>query len=798
MLKISENCRKSSLKMKFKFSFFIFFSFSLKVLTQNYATIKGFVYEKKTGESAAFCNVFLKKTTQGCQSDINGYFIIPRIPPGNYTLVVTSFEFDTLEIPVSLKPGEVLNKKIYLEKSSGIQLGEVEISAEQVRKNEETRVGYQQIDPIVINKLPSIGEPDLAQYLQVLPGIVFTGDQGGQLFIRGGTPVQNKVLLDGVPIFNPFHSIGLFSVFDNEIMKHADIYSAGFNAEYGGRNSSVMSIITRDGNKRHHGGDFSVSTFGTRFSLEGPFKKLSGEEGVASSYVLSVKHSLLPYTSPVLYPYANKDKSLPFYYTDVMGKISLNASNGGRFSFLGFSFHDKVDYKNIALFNWSNNGGGFQFVSSPTGANLLIKGNVSYSDYKIRFQNAQLESDRKMSGIKMTTLGFTFTKFIGVHQLDYGLEGYVTNTFYEVLNPYLAKVTQSRFTTEVAAFIKARLLPGDKKFVLEPGFRVHSYTTLNFISPEPRLAMKWNILKSLRLKGAAGLYSQSIFSASNDRDIVNLFYGFINGPELYTLSSDFLDRNGNRQPMKNTVQRAFHSIGGIEWEPWSWMELTAEVYKKIFYSVINVNREKVFDDNSLNVDRPDIQKKEFYVEQGSITGADLSVKIKLKKLDVWAAYSYAINYRWFGNINTGDILRYYPTFDRRHNLNLVASYSLDRKKRWDLNTRFNYGSGFPFTPTQGFINQFNPQGNINFDFIHANGILGYIPGDLNSARLPDYARWDIGIQYSLPFSDTRSLQITVAVTNVLNRKNIFYVDRFTYDRIDQLPLLPHLTVHYSF
>lgn len=768
------------------------------IYSQPHSSLKGFVYDKESGESAPFCNVFLKGTTLGAQTDLNGYFIIPKIPPGSYILMVTSFEYDTLKMSVTLKPGEVLTKKLYLVKGKGIQLSEVEISAEQARKNEESQVGYQQIDPIVINKLPSIGEPDLAQYLQVLPGIVFTGDQGGQLFVRGGTPIQNKVLLDGIPIFNPFHSIGLFSVFDNEIMKHADIYSAGFNAEFGGRNSSVMNVITRDGNKKHHGGDASVSTFGAKFNLEGPFRKLTEEEGVSSSYMLSVKHSILPYTSPVIYPYANKDKSLPFYYTDVLGKVAFNASNGSKFNFMAFSFNDKVDFKNIARFNWYNHGGGFNFVSSPYGANLLIKGNVSYSVYKINFQNAQLKSDRKNSGIKSTNMGFFFTKFLNVQQLDYGIDAQITNTSYEVFNPYLAKVTQSRSTTEIAGFIRGKFLAFNKRLILEPGLRMHYYTTLSFVSPEPRFSFKWNALKKLRLKGATGIYSQSLFSASNDRDIVNLFYGFINGPDLYTLSSEFLDRNGNKQDVKTTVQRAFHLVGGMEWDAFQWLELNAEVYKKTFYSVINVNREKVFDDNSMNVDRPDIQKKEFYLEQGEITGFDVTAKVKTKKLDVWAVYSYAINFRWFGNINTGEILKYPPVFDRRHNVNLVISYAIDKRKRWEFNSRFNYGSGFPFTPTQGFINQFNPQGNINFNFIQANGILGYIPGELNSKRLPDYARWDIGLQYKYPFSDLRSLEFTFAVTNVLNRRNIFYVDRFTYERIDQLPLLPHLTLHYSF
>src|SRR5690606_5160674 len=170
-----------------------------------------------------------------------------------------------------------------------------------------------------------------AQYLQVLPGVVVTGDQGGQLYVRGGLPVQNKVLLDGMILYNPFHSLGLFSVFDNDIMKSADVYSAGFGAEYGGRTSSVMDFKTRDGNKNRTAGKISLSTFSAKANIEGPFKKLTDNVNTSASYVFSVKHSILPSTSKALYSYANPN-GLPFYYTDVYGKASLNSTGGSKIS----------------------------------------------------------------------------------------------------------------------------------------------------------------------------------------------------------------------------------------------------------------------------------------------------------------------------------------------------------------------------------------------------------------------------------------------------------------------------------
>jgi hypothetical protein len=223
--------------------------------------IKGFVYDKANGEPVPFSNVYFKGTTIGANTDLNGFFTITRVPAGEYKLLVTNLDFDTIKETITVKSGDILTKKFFATKG-GVKLEEIEISTTAVEKLENTTVAVQKIDPIMISKLPSVGEPDIAQYLQVLPGVVFTGDQGGQLYIRGGLPVQNKVLLDGLVVYNPFHSIGLFSVFDNDIMKNANVYSAGFGAEYGGRTSSIMDVTTRDGNKKRISGKIAASTFG--------------------------------------------------------------------------------------------------------------------------------------------------------------------------------------------------------------------------------------------------------------------------------------------------------------------------------------------------------------------------------------------------------------------------------------------------------------------------------------------------------------------------------------------------------
>jgi hypothetical protein len=776
------------------FVFFVIISGS--TLAQNSGAVRGFIYNKETGEPVLFSNVFLKGTTIAGNSDLNGFFSLTKVPPGEYTIMVTNLEFDTISEKITIKAGDILNKKFFSTKG-GIRLQEVEVSAQQTEKVENTTVAVQKVDPSIIAKLPSIGEPDLAQYLQVLPGVTFTGDQGGQLYIRGGLPVQNKVLLDGMVIFNPFHSIGLFSVFDNDIMKNADVYSAGFGAEYGGRTSSVMDVTTRDGNKKRLSGKVAGSTFAAKMMLEGPLVKLREDGKGSVSFIVSAKHSYLPQTSKSIYSYANKD-GLPFYFTDLYGKVSINSTSGSKINFFGFNFTDKVAYPNIATYSWNARGGGSNFVLVPSGSNLLIEGVFAYSDYQIKYQNPIVETDTKSSSVGNFNAGFNFIKFIGRNELKFGFEGIITNTSYELQNPYFTKVKLERATADISGFLKYKIVDKKKRFVLDPSFRVMYYATLGVFSPEPRASLKVNFTPKIRFKAAAGQYSQSLMSASSDRDVVNLFYGFINAPESDQLPSNYLDKDLKSHKVNSSVQKAQHYVAGFEFDVLKYFDINLEVYQKNFRQVINVNRDKLFDDTPENADKPDATKKDFVVEEGRARGFDAVLKFEYKRFYFWGVYSYTKNDRWYGDITTHTTFNYPPNFDRRHNVNLVGSYTFGKKRNFEINVRWNYGSPFPTTPTQGYFTQLNFNSNINYNYTNTQGQVGYLPGELNSVRLPDFHRLDIGFKYRYHLSPKAMLEISGGATNVYNRKNIFYVNRFTFKRINQLPIMPNINLGLSF
>lgn len=726
-------------------------------------------------------------------TDQNGFFSINKVPPGEQTIVVTNLDFDTIRKKITVKSGEIINEKFYAAKG-GINLGDVEVSAEQADKIENPNVAVQKIDPVVINKLPSVGEPDLAQYLQVLPGVVFTGDQGGQLYIRGGSAIQNKVLLDGMVIYNPFHSIGLFSVFDNDIMRSADVYSAGFGAEYGGRVSSIMDITTRDGNKKRLSGKVAASTFGAKVTLEGPFQKLREDGKGSSSFLVSAKTSYLPQTSKVLYPYANKN-GLPFSYTDIYAKTSFNATNGSKVNIFGFDFSDKVDYKDLAKFSWNSFGGGSNFILIPNSSSLLIEGVFAYSQYKINYQGSQA-ADNKSSSIGGFNGGFNFIKFFGRNEFKYGFELIGTNTDYKLSNVLLSPIEYSKTSTEIAGYMKFKYVSNNKRLVLEPSFRLHYYATFNNVSPEPRMSAKVNITKKIRFKAAGGMYSQSLMSASSDRDVVNLFYGFVNGPD--NLPSQYTGKNGQTISVTSQLQKAWHVVGGFEVDVVKGLEIQVEAYEKFFNQLTNVNRDKLFDDIPENANKPDALKKDFVMEQGRARGVDFVAKFEKRRFYLWAVYSLTFNDRWSGNTASGEVYRYAPVWDRRHNVNLVGTYAMGKKRNIEASVRWNYGSGFPFTPTQGYYPQINFNNQFTYDYTNSNAQLGYVGGDYNSQRLPSYSRIDISVKWKYKWTERTTLEVSGGATNMLNRENIFYFDRILFKRVNQLPILPNLNVSITF
>jgi hypothetical protein len=759
--------------------FAVFFVLPSPGLRAQNGVIRGFVYETETGEPVIFTNVYLYKTSLGAATDVNGFFSIMKIPPGQYTLMVSYMGFDTLQIPVTIKSNDLITKKLFLKKSS-VNLQEISISAAREDKKVETQTSIIKITPKDIGQIPTIGgQPDLAQYIQVLPGVIFSGDQGGQLYIRGGPPIQNKVLLDGMELYQPFHSIGLFSVFDVDILKNVEVMTGGFGAEYGGRLSSIMDITTRDGNKNRISGKIDASTFGAKLLLEGPIAKPKQESDAGASFIFSIKNSYLEQSSKIFYSYIDEN-GLPYNYLDIYGKISINAANGSKVNFYGFDYSDDVQYQVLQNYQWRSYGGGTNFIVIPGGSPVLLEGNFAYSQYKVSLtQEGMSPSSSSIAGFSG---GFHFTYFFGKNALKYGIDlsGYKTNV--TLYNAASRVISLDQNTTDPCIYVTYKWLTG--KFIFEPGIRLQYYASLGAASIEPRIAIKYNATDHFRIKMAAGMYSQNLVTTTYDRDVVNLFYGFVAGPD--NLPAEF-----NGQPVNSKYQKSDQVVLGFEADIAKNLFLNVEGYYKYYPQLINLNRNKLYQDIPQNADKPDYLKKDFVIESGNAEGVDVSLKYDYKRLHFWAVYSLCFIHRFDGQI------WYAPVYDRRHNVNLTASYVFGKHQGWQADVRWNYGSGFPFTQTAGYYEQISFN-DIGTSVINQNGTLGIVYSDYNKGRLPYYSRLDVNLKKRFDLGRYTKLEISAGITNVLNQQNIFYVSRVDQQRVDQLPFMPSVGISFSF
>ena len=750
-------------------------------------TVKGFLKDKSSGEPVMFANVTLEGTSYGAVTNLDGFYSLSQVPAGTYTLVVTSLEYEGVREELAIIDDKVLSRN-YLLEPKVIELGSAEVSAERQEQQTKVNMSIETIRPTDLKRIPSFGgQPDLVQALQVLPGFVSTGDQGGQLYIRGGSPIQNKVLLDGMIVYNAFHSIGLFSVFDSDVIANADVYTGGFSGKFGGRISSVMDITTRDGNKQEVKGKIGVSPFGAKFTLEGPLKKMDSR-GSGISFIASLKHSYLEETSKVLYDYVNNDgEGLPFNFTDAYGKISFGGASGSKFNLFGFHFADQVSYQALSDLQWRNYGAGGNFTVVPSGSAILMNGHFAASDYNISLKEDGVPD--RYSRVNGFNFGLDFKYVLGEDDVQYGLEVVGMRTDFRTFNAIGVSVEQVENTTEFAGYIDYRIHRG--KLILNPSFRMQYYSSLAKFRPEPRLGIKYKATERLRLKAATGLYSQNVISSNSDRDVVNLFYGFLAGPE--NLQNDLVLPDGDVREIRHSLQTAAHFIAGFEYDLSEFWHLNVEGYAKNFTQLTNPNRNKLFEDTGENRDIPEVFRKDFIVETGFAHGVDFVLKYEERNSYVWLVYG-------LGNVDRWDGFRWYdPVFDRRHNVNLVVSQGVGKDAAWELSARWNLGSGLPFTQTQGYYQPPNVTDGIATDYIFANSPeLGIQYAGLNEGRLPAYHRLDLSARREFEIGQNQTLEFSAGVTNVYSRQNVFYINRLTGERVDQLPFLPSIGLDWAF
>jgi hypothetical protein len=292
-------------------------------------------------------------------------------------------------------------------------------------------------------------------------------------------------------------------------------------------------------------------------------------------------------------------------------------------------------------------------------------------------------------------------------------------------------------------------------------------------------------LPKASLSFAAGLYNQNLMAGTSDRDVVNLFQGFLSAP---------IETPANTT-RNNNLQSATHLVGGLEFEILPNLSTNIEAWYKDFTQLTNINREKLFP-----------EEPNFIVETGDAYGLDLVLKYQIPELYLYGTYGYA-------KVTRNDVIQTYPpVWDRRHTVNFVGAYRFKRfgyknvagrkvapkfkEHAWEFSVRWTMGSGFPFTQTQGYFEKITFLGEgAQTDIATQNGQLGLILADeLNGGRLPYYHRLDLSAKRKWIIRNSWLLEVNASLINTYDRDNIFYFDRVRFQPVYQLPVLPSLGI----
>ncbi len=724
-----------------------------------FATVRGRVIDAADAQPLSGAAVVVESMDDGRQmgtaADDGGYFILTRIPPGTYLLRSSFVSYlehaDTLSLD--------FNANVALEIALQVDEAQMdEVVVESQRGNSvDQGVGVQTIRPSMLARVPTPGvSADLAAYLQTQPGVVTQGDRGGQLFIRGGTPTQNLIMLDGMPIFQPFHIVGFYSAFPADLIAFADVYTSGFGARYGGRLSSVIDVNTRNGNKQRVVGAASVAPFLSTVRLEIPFVP----ERV--SILASARESVIERIAPDII-----GEELPYRFGDRFAKLHafLNRTSSLELTALHtFDEGDIADTEGIPnLLRWANTAYGGNYTYLPEESPVLAQ---------IRFFVSRLESSYEpfrspLRTAKAQTGGVEakFVYYLGesvVHAGLFGRSYSFSNRFGEFEN--------EEFLSEGGLYGDVRWQVNDA-LRIEPGLRMHSFPSRSKISFEPRFRIDWQpprLEEQHTFSFAWGQYRQDIIGLHNARDVTDAFVAWAPSPP-------------NRP-----VPKATHLSAG--WKGWVFDLFTAslELYRKSF-------------DDLAFAEYGGGSQTGLLINPVDGTSTGLDMKLEFLRSDFYGALNYGLGKVTYLPNNSANLVgiapervlppvKFSPPHDRRHQVNLLGRYG---RGALSMSVQWQFGSGLPFTRSAGFYDALDlgqPDGAFHTQAGQPQLIQA---GNLYDSRLPAYHRLDISIERQFELPRFRAVLQGGAI-NVYNRANLFDYDLFAGRRIDQLPFIPSL------
>lgn len=726
-------------------------------------------------------------------TDRLGYFAFHDLAAGDYILSVAHIGYAPHQQAVDLAPGSDLDVEVTLAEQAVELTGLLAEGHRSRRRERFERAGgvtVQELNRRELKAIPGIAEPDAIKSVEVLPGVTRVSDFSAAFNVRGGSADQNLILLDGVPIFNPFHAMGLFSVFNGDMVQRAELHSGGFPAEYGGRTSSVL-LVESDLGDGDFGVDAGLSLIASRAAVQGGLSQgVQDRLGLANArWRVSGRRSYLDLvTRPFL------DAAFPYSLMDLQAGFEAWTKHGGRIRITGYSGRDAVDLHDLAIldgsdpeeipdnigWSWGNDAIGGTWTRPMRGGGALdVHG--SFSRFQGEFDFGEFQDVRARTGVSESSVGVDFSRrptgrfnwksglVVNRAAHDNAIEGGIPEAFPVGREAGTGSSVYSQLEWKANA-----------RWLLEGGLRLDYWRpdeadATTVISP--RFAVKryfrdgdWGA------RAAAGRYSQSILSMRDEK---------------LPLSPDWWMSSGSKAP----VVVSDHIQGGVE----------AFVGRHDEWFVALEGYYRRFDGLSVRnwADDPEDPDDDLLVGEGRSYGADLIVRRDVGEITGWISISLLKARRTFPDTGAGleaaPIIEYPPVFDRRLDVDLVLRRALPLEIEAGL--RWNFGTGLPYTRPLGAFEIYRAQMiDLLVDPTYATGI---VYGPRNGERYPVRHRMDISFRKTWEKGWGR-ITPHVSIVNVYNRKNVlFYSFNFRHETpvrtgSSMIPILPTIGVEVSF
>lgn len=765
------------------------------VSAQTKFTISGYINEKGSKENLPGVTVYVPKLKVGTTSNNYGFFSI-TLPKDSVEIIFSYVGF------MSKKLNLYLDKDVNFNVELGtVELQEVTVSAEQSKRvSQETQMSTVDIPIEQIKQIPSLmGEKDVLKVIQLMPGVQKGSEGSAGIYVRGGGPDQNLIILDEAPVYNANHLFGFFSVFNGDALKSVELIKGGFPARYGGRLSSVIDLQMKDGNKEKIHGEAGVGLIAARLTLEGPIIKDK------CSFLISGRRT---YIDALVSPFLPKTGKLGYYFYDLNAKINYVFNDKNRLYLSGYFGQDKFylktkedDTESLAGIYWGN-------ATSTLRWNHLFNNrlfsNLSFifTNYKLGIEN-QLKYGNDYYNLKYVSnirdfgikYNFDFMPSPN-HYIRFG-----TNATWHHFLPQALVIKASDPNNEfnnkalaVDTYEGGIFIEDDwrmtSKLKMNIGFRLSAFSSKgnNFFNPEPRASLRYLLKNDFSLKASYALMNQYLHLLSNTG---------------VGLPTDLWVPATNKVKPQQSQQVA---LGLAKDLPSKNVTITVEGYYKWMKNVLNYKEGASFlnvVDNSNPETQNDWQTK-VVSGNGLSYGAEFLIQKKVGKFTGWVGYTLSWTWLQFDSLNFGE--RFPARYDRRHDISIVGVYKIN--DHITLSATWVYGTGNAITlPIASYgVEQHTVPGAQQSQpgTIWPYSVTGDY-GKKNSFRMSPYHRMDIGIQFHKKLKRcVRTFEFSIY--NVYSHQNPFfyYIDYDQKTKKNKLmqaslfPILPSVSWSYKF